>query len=102
MLNYTKAPDLSDLSDVSLDFQVAVSGTRVEVVSPRIGMKINFKATTERDTILERAANAAYHHCMKNNIPVDGNSFVVLNCDKGVEKGGNFKGMFVPHPAFHH
>jgi hypothetical protein len=96
MLNYTKA------SDASLDFQVAVSGKGVQVAAPKIGMKINLKIVPERDNILEKAGRAAYHHCEKNNIPVDGGIFVILSCDEALEKGGNFKAMFVPNPAFHH
>ena len=96
MLNYTKTPDVSD---ISLDFQVAVSQKGVQVTVPKIGMEINLKIVPKSSNILVKAGSAAYHHCIKNNIPVDGDNFVILSRDEGLEKGGNFKAMFVPDPA---
>jgi hypothetical protein len=96
MKNYTKAPD------VSLDFHVAVTSKGVKITSPQIDIEINLGAMPEKDRLFRGTGKVAHTYCMENNIPVDGDIFLILSSDEDFEKSGHFKALFVPELALRH
>lgn len=92
MLNYTKKPVMA------LDFNIAVIDNGLLITSKQIDMKLVVPELP--DNALYMMAQAAYTFCRVNDIPLDGDNFVVTACEENLEKGGNMQGVFLPPPEY--
>lgn len=83
------------------DFNVAVSGDKVEVTSPQLDIQIRIHGGVP-DNLLELSARTAYLYCIEQKIPVAGGTFVVTGVSEDLSEGGYFQGLFVPEPQLRH